>query len=365
MKFSEVALRFVPVLGAFLWFACSEDGNELEDSDFDRSEMLEELADNLIIPNFLSLQASLGELNASVSALIENTTEQNLLLAQEAWKQAAIDFQHCSAFGFGPASLPLGEFAAVIGVFPVDEEAVEQNILDTDFNLPASFSTNIRGLFTIEYLIFDLEEDNNQVLESLDQNRKNYLTLIVNEVDFTVDNIINEWQADYRESFIANNGTAAGSSVSLLYNSFVKDYENIKNFKIELPAGLTAGQTATLPESVEAYYSGISLDLIKEHFQNTKNIWRGAGRTGSDIIGFEEYLTTVVGGQELVETTKVAINDIDVAILDIPEGRLSDNIETSEVQVLRNELQENTPNFKSSMSSLLGISITFNSGDGD
>ncbi|MFT6998757.1 MAG: hypothetical protein ACJAQ4_002520 [Cryomorphaceae bacterium] len=33
--------------------------------------------------------------------------------------------------------------------------------------------------------------------------------------------------------------------------------------------------------------------------------------------------------------------------------------------MLRNELQSNTANFKSSMSSLLGISITFNSGDGD
>ena len=91
----------------------------------------------------------------------------------------------------------------------------------------------------------------------------------------------------------------------------------------------------------------------------------GLSRDGQEIIGFEAYLQEVVGGPELVLNTLEAINQIDAAIANLPQGRLSDNAGTEAVRNLRDELQANTANFKSSMSSLLGISITFNSGDGD
>ena len=70
-------------------------------------------------------------------------------------------------------------------------------------------------------------------------------------------------------------------------------------------------------------------------------------------------------GPALVATTIEAIGRIDTAIAALPQGRFSKNVGGQEVETLRDELQSNTANFKSSMSSLLGISITFNSGDGD
>ena len=108
-----------------------------------------------------------------------------------------------------------------------------------------------------------------------------------------------------------------------------------------------------------------SRDLIVQHFENTKNIWFGLSRSGQEIIGFDAYLEAVVGGPELVAQTKEAISKIDNAIASLPQGPLSDNVDSETLTALRNELQDNTANFKSSLSSLLGISITFNSGDGD
>lgn len=344
--------------------AC-DDNESSEDPGFDRSVLLESMATDLIIPNFQSLQGSVNDLATATTDFTQNTTESNLDAMRIAWVQAVTDYQHCSAFGFGPGSLPLGPFATVLGVFPVDETQVEANILDSDFNLAASFDRDIRGFYTVEYLIYGQDISSTEIVDSFDQDRKAYLELIVGELKTTFDNIVNEWNTTYLSEFTSNDGTSAGSPISLLYNEFVKDYEIMKNFKIELPAGLTAGQAVVDPTLVEAYYSGISRDLIVENFENSKNIWSGRSRSGTEITGFEEYLSTVVSGDELIATTQEAIVRIDNAIASIPSGRLSDNIDAAEVKTLRDELQDNTANFKSSMSSLLGISITFSSGDGD
>jgi predicted lipoprotein len=355
----------VAVVSTFTFLVSCNGEEEIDQAGFDRSAMLSAYATDLIIPNFQDLQASVNEFNAAVSNFNESQTVSNLEALQSSWAAAVRDFQHCSAFGFGPGSLPLGPFATVIGVFPVDETQVEANIQNPDFNLAASFDRDVRGFYAIEYLIFRENLTNEEVVGTFDAGRIDYLLTITAEVKTTVDAIVAAWEGPYLEEFTTNDGTSAGSPVSLMYNEFVKDYENLKNFKVELPAGLTAGQSSPNPRLVEAYYSGISTELIREHFESSKNIWYGRSRAGEDFTGFEEYLASTVGGPALIETTKAKIAEIDAAIAAIPAGELSDHVGSTEVQSLRDQLQSNTANFKSSMSSLLGISITFNSGDGD
>lgn len=361
LDFLLIALVFTMAL----LVSCGDDNEVSSDTEFDRGALLESLATDLIIPNFETLLISTDGLLGAANSFSENTTVENLQVLREFWVQAVTDHQHCSAFGFGPASLPLGAHSTVFGVFPVDEAQVEANIIDANFNLAASFDRDVRGFLAVEYLIYGSDLSDEELVANFDQARKNYLLLIIGEMVTTFDIILFEWRSDYLSAFVGDDGTAAGSSISLLYNEFVKDYENLKNFKVELPAGLTAGQAAADPTLVEAYYSGISKELLTAHFESSKNIWMGRTRTGEAIVGFDDYLDTVVGGPDLVAATQEAIAAIDEAIAAIPSGPLSDQLESDEVQELRNLMQANTANFKSSMSSLLGISITFNSGDGD
>jgi len=365
--FRDFKMSMIAAICVFTFVSCDDDENDdnIPGSDFNRTAMLESLGTNLIVPNFESLQSSVNSLSQATNDFVDNTNEQNLSALRNEWAKAVKDHQHCSAFGFGPGELLLGPYATVLGVFPVNEDQVEENILNPNFDLPNSFNRDIRGFYTIEYLIYRNNLTDAEIVASFDQNRKDYLLLIVDELKTSFDSIAAEWNGGYLQEFISNDGTSAGSSISLLYNAFVIDYENLKNFKVELPAGLTAGQPNADGSLVEAYYSGISAELIMEHFENSKDIWFGRSPSGMDLIGFEEYLENVMGGPALIETTKAAIIDIDEAILDLPEGPLSENVNSPEVEMLRDELQANTSNFKSSMSSLLGISITFNSGDGD
>ena len=366
MRFRINYLITTALFALTLLVSCGDDDgpDNTQATTFDRGDLLESLATNLIIPNFQALESSVNTLSDAADAFVENTDEANLAALQSAWEQAVTDHQHCSAFGFGPANLSLGAYSTVLGVFPADEAQIEANILDTDFNLAASFDRDVRGFYGVEYLIYG-NGSSAEIIAQFDQNRKDYLLLLIDELQTTFQEIVSEWQTSYLEEFIADDGTAAGSSISLLYNEFVKDYENLKNFKVELPAGLTAGQSSSDPTLVEAFYSGISRDLIIEHFESSKNIWEGESRSGASIMGFDDYLNAVTGGTDLVASTEEAIARIDNAIANLPVGQLSDNVEATELVTLRDELQGNTANFKSSMSSLLGISITFNSGDGD
>lgn len=346
-------------------YGCNDLDSEPVINDFDRGSLLRGYADQLIIPNFIRLQTELNALKNTFSLFKANPSDATLNAMQDAWEKAVLEHQHCSAFGFGPAELTLGDYASVLGAFPTSEQKIEDAIIDDNFSLQNSFDRDLRGYYAIEYLIYGNNQTTSELISGFDANRINYLETIVNELVTTVNLIVDEWQNSYREAFINNTGTSRGSSISLLYNAFIKDYENIKNFKIELPAGLSAGQTGPDTTLLEARYSGISRSLLIENWKNSKRIYLGENRNRDTFTSFSDYLNAVEGGTSLVSTTTEAINTIDQAISNIPQGKLSDHIDSPEIRELRDLFQSNTANFKSSMSSLLGISITFSSGDGD
>ena len=76
---------------------------------------------------------------------------------------------------------------------------------------------------------------------------------------------------------------------------------------------------------------------------------------------------TVTGGEQLINDTKASLEDIWNAYNALPESSFADNIvnDINSVEALYQDFTTHTRFFKSDMSSLLGISITFNSGDGD
>ncbi|TAG85226.1 MAG: hypothetical protein EAZ20_15780, partial [Bacteroidetes bacterium] len=120
---------------------------------------------------------------------------------------------------------------------------------------------------------------------------------------------------------------------------------------------------------VEAYYSGISSEAVKAHVAIIEKIWKGVSKDSEKAIGFEAYLLTVEGGKALTEQTKLQQETLARTIAaELPTSeRLSLLIETkpASVEKVLTELQKGIRFYKSDMSSLLGISITYTSGDGD
>jgi predicted lipoprotein len=275
-------------------------------------------------------------------------------------------------FDFGPADEPLGMLSQELGTFPTAPNLIETAIRERNFTT-ANFQRDTRGFPAMEYLLFSDStvgaSPERVVMRFLgDTVRMSVLRAIMYDVKTKVGNVVTKWRTTYRGTFIVNDGTNVGSSTSLLFNTFVINYEQLKNFKFGVPAGLRAGQTRIEPQRVEGYWSGQSLKYAKEHLTAVENVWAGKSKAGQDFTGFEEYLNNVQGGKELVANTKTQLANTKTALGAIPTATtLAATIEANptSVQAAFTELQKMTRFFKSDMSSLLGLQITFSSGDGD
>lgn len=340
---------------------CEEGENNKKKDAFDRKIMLENYASKIIIPSYEKLKEHTSRLQQALNTLGDAPTLTNLEVAQKTWKEAYLAWQSANAFNFGPAESSFGTLLDEIGTFPCSVSKIENYISRGD-NSFQNFDRDARGFIAIEYLIFSIENRQEAILSLLQNstNRRAYLKALGMRLHNEVSKVSTAWSS-FKNDFIKNSGTDAGSSTAELYNEFVKSYESIKNFKIGLPAGKRPGQTKTEPHLVEAYYSGTSVEMLKAHFQAIEKIWRGEG------VGFRDYLMTVEGGKNLVTATEAQLLTTQQAIAELPTGRLSETIEKnfSKVSKVHEELQRLTRFFKSDMSSLLGISITYDSGDGD
>lgn len=352
--------------------ACQKDDDAGDQNQFDRALMLSHYADQLIIPAYKDVQTALDQLQSALNALADAPSPAQLELAQTAWTNAYREWMYANAFNVGPAAEQglNKSLQEEIATFPVSADKIEAAIGAAQLNF-SDFNRDARGFLCMEYLLFGgLELDNEAVLALFQTQpfRYTYLTGCASNIHSRIEQVLSAWENGYREEFVSQSGTDVGSSTSQLYNEFVKSYEANKNFKIELPLGKRPGQTQAEPQLVEAFYSGQSLEFLRIHLQAIEGIYFGRSKDGTDGPGFRDYLKQVTGGPELVSSTLAQWEQVQLALQNVPDTEpLSELIrnEHPSVEALRIELQKHTRFFKSDMSSLLGIAITFSSGDGD
>lgn len=358
-------LIILALITTSLIYACKKD-NVADTNNFDRKAMLQNYADNLIKPAFIDLQVQTNALKIAADLFVNNPDEAKLADLKQAFDNAYTFFMYANAYNFGPA----GEegirkgIMEEIGTWPAKVSIIEANITANNTNFDIGFNRDNRGFNAVDYLV-----NNFTVADYISSsNRKLYLQAVVNKIKTQVDAVADEWNGAYYNSFINNTGTDVGSSTAQLYNELIRGFESIKNFKLGLPLGKRAEQISTEPLKVEALYNKKSLKYLKANITAINNIWYGKSKTGVEGIGFKSYLNNVTGGPALVAKTEAQIKIIN----DLMNGlSTSTSLETqiatnfSALETLHIELQKQARNYKSDMSSLLGIAITFNSGDGD
>jgi predicted lipoprotein len=352
--------------------ACQKDNGDSNQTQFDRASMLANYADKLIIPAYKDVQTALEQMISTFDAFSNTPSLAQLEEAQTAWTNAYRAWMYANAYNVGPAAEQglNKSLQEEIATFPASADKIDAALSAGQFNF-SDFNRDARGFLTLEYLLFGgLELDNQQVLDLFLNRpfRHNYLAGCAANIQSRLGQVLSAWENGYREEFLSRSGTDVGSSTSQLYNEFVKSFEANKNFKIELPLGKRPGQTQAEPQLVEAYYSGQSLEFLRNHLQAIEAIYFGRSKDGADGPGFRDYLERVTGGPELVSSTLAQWEQVQLALENIPDTEpLSELIrnEHPSVEALRIELQKHTRFFKSDMSSLLGIAITFSSGDGD
>ena len=351
--------------------ACTNDTNNTKVDAFDRPAMLKGVADRAAIPSFKELQKNADSVALLATQLVEIQipTTQQIQTLRNAIANLIIVFQSVIGYDFGPAEGSLGSLVENVSTFPVNTASLEDLIAVADTSF-LNFQRDTRGLSALDYLFFrgTLTDVISNFSGEAGMNRRVYTKAVANAIARETRVVLNAWTGTYRQQFIDRSGTDAGSSVSLLFNNLNISYELLKNYKIALPLGKRAGQSASEPTRVEAYYQSTSLELARLHFHAAVNLWYGKTPQGDTFPSFRSYLKTVANGDRLINDTEAQITRIEEAFTTLGTSASLSTVITSNptaVEPLHSEMQKLTRFFKSEMSSLLGISITYSSGDGD
>lgn len=367
---------FVLVAASVMMAAsCREDEEEpIPGPDFDRSAMLINYGDNIIIPNYLRLSGSLDTLSQLKDAFIAAPSQSNLDDLRTGLKNSWKNWMHCSSFELGPASNVL--LRQTVNTFPADTAQINSNISSGTYTFGTVSNIDAAGFPTLDFLLFGTASNDAGILDAFTidsdaANRKQYLHDVVEFIESNVDGVYASWIStggNYISTFKNAAGTDVGSSTGMIVNELNFDYENLKNFRIGIPLGKQT-LDIPLPEKVEVLYGKYSSELSREFIRAIENMYLGRSRAGVDGQGLDDYLTFInanYNGGSLNDAIKFRLGEVRTA-LDIMPDDLGDAVVNNPTPVNDAYLKitQALVLLKTDMPSSLGILITYQDNDGD
>lgn len=351
---------------------CTCEDTASEKVDFDREAMLVNMADGLIMPAYADFQARVGAMHEAMQAFTDAPAPGSLQQLKSRFTDAWKIWQYVGYFEFGPAME--ANLRNNLNVFPADTVQIAQNISAGSYDLKTASNTDAKGFPALDYLLYGVGSTEQDVIDFYTDSqagnaRIQYLKDLSTEINTLATQVLEGWE-NYRATFTSSLGTEVGSSTGLLVNELNFHYDQrIKNGKIGIPAGKKS-LGITLPEKVEAYYSGISLELAIAGLQAFKAIFTGTTyENQQNNAGLEEYLDALDAQYDGDPLPAAIINQVDLGIeatQNVPPP-LSEAIDThtEEVDKAYLEIQRLVALIKVDMTSALGVLITFQDNDGD
>lgn len=363
-------------LAAALFTGCNdEEGTTTSQVDFDQQTMLKNYGENLIFPAYADLNTKAAALKGALQTFTQNPSEATLATAREALQTARLSWQGVSMFEFGPAEEV--QLRKNINTFPAIRSQVESNIQGGSWDFSRLYSEDEKGFPALDYLLWGETGEPADVVANFtsDANatsRSQYAVAVADEIQQLVSKVYQAWTPEggnYLGTFITKSGNDAGSSLSMLVNNMVKDYEIIKNQKLRNPLGLLSVDGKPAPRSVEAYYSTQSLPLIKANLQAFERVYRGSFAS-ADGPGLEEFLEAHYRAGNTEEDFAEAINQKLTAAytaLEAVPAPLREAVVNArpEAEMAYNQLQAMVPLIKVNLPNTLSVYINYPDTDGD
>jgi len=330
----------------------------MKDDTFKKTELLMQLTDNYILPEYTYLQSELTILASTWNSFDKQPNEIQLDSLKAQWKRAYIRFQYVKMLDFGPGMNQ--NLAMSLGTFPTDTLAIETNIASSNYNLSSISNYDATGFPALDYLLFSKNAYSNITTA---QNRKVYIGEIISKMKAEIDKTITEWST-FRSSFVDGTSNASTSPFSLVVNNFIRDYEILKWTKLGYPLGANTGNIQN-PALLEARYSGIGKELLRANIHALQQIYLGKGGNGKNGKSMHDYLLAL--GKTTTATTiennwGIFLNQIDSLPTSLEAALNSDKQKLID---LYNAIHFNTIALKTDMVSAFGILITYSDNDGD
>ena len=360
----------------FIILSCSENENSSSTDGYDRSSLLSNVVDNIMIPAHQNFDNELELFESAVNSFGQDRSISNLEIMQNQFIEAYKAWQHIEMFNIGYAEEIF--YASKMNIYPANITRITQNINSDNVDLDGNSNQySAQGFPAVDYLLFGLGETNDQILNVYvtDNNMTfGYLNLLVSKMVNNTDSVISYWNTN-KETFINSTANTSTSSLNKLANDFVYYYEKgLRANKIGIPAGVWSGQ---LPQNVEAYYkSDISKILAVEALQASADFFNGIhfGESQTNGEGLYDYLAYLDDTNYSDSSMFLGLQDDIVESFDnsmVKINLLNDNfalqIQTDNMKMLEayDAIQQGVVRLKTNMLSILGIAVDYYDADGD
>lgn len=374
--------RYMVSFFSFVLWACSSDssGTEGPNTDdgvsvtFDREAMLVNWADNIIIPSYESFSSELSNLETIFDTFSSEKSVDNIVALREAWVSAYAAWQRVSMFEIGPSEI-LG-YRLNMNTYPTDTDRVEAHISSGTYDLSLPSNRDTKGFPALDYLLNGLETNDAALVSRFDTatdafNRLAYIDDVISEMATLTDQVLQEWQGSYRNTFVGNDGSSATASVDRYVNDFIFYYEKfLRAGKMGIPLGVFSGTPA--PNTIEAFYKAdISKTMFLVGLEAVQGFFNGkhfdSSTTGASLASYLRMLNEVKDGEALDDLINGQIDMARniVTSLDTFRDEIEDNSPPTDMLMAYDEVQRVVPLFKVDMVSAMNISIDFVDADGD
>jgi predicted lipoprotein len=343
--------------------------------DFDRGAMLNNWAENIIIPAYENYTNKLEDLRSDVVVFSDTPNQINLEKVRTSWLGAYIAWQKVALFQIGKAEvLRLRDYT---NTYPLDAVGVENNIASDSFDLSLSTEMNKQGFPALDYLLNGVKDSDLEILNVYDNTSyKNYLRAVVTRLEDMALSVLQDWKTSYKSIFVANECSSATASVDKLTNDFIFNFEkHIRVAKIGKPIDFFNDNPVSVSEAAEAVEAFYKKDVSKELFvvaiQASRDFFSGKHfNSDTEGISLKSYLTdlnikTVTEksvSEEILERMDKALSTANGL-----ENNFYDQIiaDRDAFVAMRKELHSVVEVLKTNMIAALKIKADFNDTDGD
>lgn len=306
---------------------------ERNKDEFDVAAMLQNLADNVIIPGYQALQeeteklvSDQGSLAAYCDAIGSESESIQLENAREQWRDLMAAFQSTELFLLGPASNNGNNLRNRIysfGTNNVSSCGIDRAIIANEssgFSV-ATAANSSRGIDALEYLLFN--EDLTHTCPSLIQDTQNwdslpelsrkqqrcsYAQALAGDLHTSASSIVNAWAADqggYRTVFL--NSLNVSRSLEDVSNALFFVDKELKDLKVGGPLGRLNCATPRVGCSevtgVESPLSDNSLNNLDNNLQSFLSVF-----SGNNGLSFDDLIVDA-GFPELVDEFEASVTN--------------------------------------------------------
>jgi predicted lipoprotein len=338
------------------------------------------IGNNIILPGYQSLVTSVDILDSSIIDFNAGPDSAKLSHLRSSFKTAYTTWQSVSEYNyFGPAA-DAQPVLSSLNIFPTSSTTIENNISTSNYNVNGVGNAAAKGFPALDYLLFSTDSATlliNYTTGTNAVNRQKYLAAVSADIRAEANAVLNAWEpggGNYINTFVSGTGNSISSSLGLLINSIDQDLELLKNDRLGIPLGkIPIGSSLPIaPTEVEAYHSGISVQLALAQLTTIQGIYLGTAEQGNGL-GLNNYLTAVeqqkglkYNGGLLSDTIKVAFTTGITDLQAVPDP-LATTIQTSttNANTAFAQMQYLVALLKTDLPSDLMVSINYGDTDGD